>query len=314
MQYSNYFSMLLMATGLLLCTSLNAQFTPPSTKSMPVTDDVHGNMITDNYRWLEDKKDEKVVAWTRAQHDATMAYVNSKCKEIPGLRDELRAYIDRDIISPMQLTADRQFFTMKKKGDNQYKLYTRVDGKDVLLFDPEKIDPSGKSSMTGRSFTRNADRVAVGLQSKGAEISTYYIVDTKTGKILGDPVGGLRGFSWTHDEKGAYIWVRTQEMIDAQKPTEIYLHTIGKPRSKDQFLLAPKDAKNFASVYDTRWSDVTFVSEGDFYATHSLRMKKTGSKDEAVEIYSLIRNTGSVLSRWVIRFISILITRRLTLN
>src|SRR5690606_19703250 len=119
-----------------------------------------------------------------------------------------------------------------------------------------------------------------------AEIQTYYIIDTKTGKQIGDAIEGLRGFSWTDDEKHAYIWIRTQEMIDQQKPIEIWLHKLGTDRSEDEFILAPSDAKLTASVYDSRYSDVSFYSEGDFYATHSLRMKKTGTDDKPVEIYS----------------------------
>lgn len=264
----------------------HAQFIFPKTDTEPVVDTLHGFHLTDPYRWLEDKNDPKVQKWSRAQHEATLDYVNGSYPEIPGLRDEIQAYIDRDIISPMQLVGDRQFYTIRKKGDKQSKLYTRLDGKDILLFDPEKLDPSGKTSMTGRDFTQKAERVAVGVQSKGAEISTYYIIDTRTGEVLGAPIEGLRGFSWTKDEKHAYLWVRTQEMIDQQKPVEVRLHKIGSPRSEDEALLIPRDAKNVASVSDTRYSDLTFYSEGDFYATHSLRMKRIGSDAAPVEIYS----------------------------
>ncbi|MCO6489959.1 MAG: S9 family peptidase [Phaeodactylibacter sp.] len=264
----------------------NAQFIFPKTDTDPATDTLHGFRLTDPYRWLEDKNDPKVQKWSRAQHEATLDYVNGSYPEIPGLRDEIQAYIDRDIISPMQLVADRQFYTIRKKGDKQSKLYTRLDGKDILLFDPEKLDPSGKTSMTGRDFTQKAERVAVGVQSKGAEISTYYIIDTKTGEVLGAPIEGLRGFSWTKDEKHAYLWVRTQEMIDRQEPVEVRLHKIGSPRSEDVALLIPQDAKNIAGVFDTRYSDLTFFSEGDFYATHSLRMKPIGTDKEPVEIYA----------------------------
>jgi prolyl oligopeptidase len=75
-------------------------------------------------------------------------------------------------------------------------------------------------------------------------------------------------------------------MIDQQKPIEVHLHRLGSDRSEDTFLIKPADARNTASVYDTRWSDVTFISEGDFYATHSLKMKKTGTDDKPVEIYA----------------------------
>lgn len=264
----------------------NAQFFFPQTPAQPVVDTLHGYQLTDPYRWLEDKTDPTVQRWTRAQHEATLRYLDSECPDIPGLREEMRAYIDRDVESPMQLVADREFYTLRRKGDKQSKFFTRMDGEDLLLFDPEKIDPSGKSSLSGRSFTKDASRVAVGVQSKGAEISTYYIVDTRTAEVLGEPIEGLRNFAWTDDEKHAYIWVRTQEMINEQKPIEVRLHRIGAPRSEDVTLLVPEDAKNTGGVFDSRYSDLTFYSEGDFYATHSLRVKQTGSKQQPKEIYS----------------------------
>lgn len=270
----------------ILLHPLMAQFIYPNTNAVPVEDSMHGMILTDNYQWLEDKTDANVINWTKAQHEATVNYINKVHAPIDGLRDEFEAYIDRDVISPLSQVADRQFFTMRKKGDKQSKLYAKIDGKDVLLFDPEIIDPSGTSSMSGRSYTKKGEKVAIGVQSKGAEIQTFYIIDTKTGKILGDPIEGLRGFAWTDDEKHAYVWVQTKEMIDNQQPYKIYRHKIGAKRSQDEFLLTPKSAKNVASVYDARYGGVTFMSEGDFYSTHSLKMKKVGSKKEPKEIYS----------------------------
>ena len=270
-----------------LTMTLNAQsFDPPSTAKKPVAHDVHGLMLTDNYEWLENKDDEEVKAWTKAQHQATEDYVNNTFAEIEGLREEYAALIDRDYTSPLSLRADRVFYTEKKKGDAQSRLYTKLDGKDILVFDPVVLDPSGTTAMSGTSYTRDASKAAIGVQTKGAEINTYYITDTKTGKQIGEPIEGLRGFSWAKDEDYAYIWVRTQEMIDEQKPIEVYLHKLGTPRSEDVFMLAPKDSKNTGGVSDSRYSDITIYSEGDFYATHSLRIKETGTEEEPKEIYA----------------------------
>ena len=263
-----------------------AQVILPKTDVLPIVDSLHGFQLTDNYQWLEDKTDPKVVKWTSAQHKTTIDYLNEACPPVKGLKEEITAYIDRDMISPVQLVADRQFVTKKKKGEAQSKLFTILNGKQKLIFDPEQIDASGKSSMTGRSFTAKGDKVAIGVQSKGAEISTYYIIDTKTGEQISTPVEGLRGFSWTKDEQHAYIWVRTQEMIDKQEPMKVYLHKLGTARDQDKFLIAPKDAKNTANITDSKYSDVTFTSEGDFYATHSLKIKKIGEAGEGKEIYS----------------------------
>jgi prolyl oligopeptidase len=270
---------------LMLAQSAMAQFMPPKTVSKPITDIVHGLSITDNYRWLEDKKDPEVISWTKAQNDAAMDFINKNCPPIAGLRDELSAYIDRDIEGPVSLVADRRFFTIKKKGELQPKLFTILNNKNVLLFDPVKIDPSGKSSMSGFAYTEKADKLAVGVQTKGAEISTYYIIDTKTGKQIGKPVEGLSGFTWTKDAKRAYITVRTKEMIEKQIPLKTYLHTLGTDRSTDEFLFAPNDAKRSMYMYDAKYSDVSFISDGDFYS-NAVKMKKIGSTEAPVEIYS----------------------------
>ena len=283
----NFSKITLVLLSMLIPTINQAQmdFNPPKTEMRPVVDDLHGFKLTDNFQWLEDKKAQEVIDWTRQQHDYTMGFLKKNSKEIPGLKDEIAAYIDRDITGPIFLRGDRQFFYLKKKGEQQYKLYTRLDGKDVLIFDPMKIDDSGFSAISGVDFTQKGEKVAVGMQYKGAEISTYRIVDTKTGEILGDPIEGLRGFSFTKDEKHAYISVGTKEMLEKQIPIKTYLHKIGTPRDKDVYLFAPKDAKNFMSIYDAQYSDVSFISEGDFYS-NTLKMRKVGTQDEPVTIYS----------------------------
>jgi len=260
-------------------------FAPPKTEKIPVVDDLHGYKLTDNYQWLEDKTNQKVIDWTRSQHDFTLSYLKSSGKEMAGLNNESAAYIDRDITGPIFLAGERQFFYVKKKGEQQYKLYTRLGDEDVLIFDPSSIDESGMSAISGVNFTKDGDKVAVGVQYKGAEINTYRIVDTKTGKIMGDTISGLRGFTWTKDEEHAYITVRTKEMIDKQEPLRTYKHKIGTDRSKDQFLFAPKDAKNFISTWDTRESDISFISEGDFYS-NTLKMRPVGTLDDPTTIYS----------------------------
>ena len=259
-------------------------FNPPETPKDPVVDKVHGFEITDHYRWLEDKDDPKVKDWSHSQHKYTVKYLKEHTPEIKGLRDEIRAYLDRDYRGAPFFVGDRQFFYARKKGEQQNKLFTIIDGKEIMIFDPEKIDPTGKSAVTGADFTEKGDRVAIGMQFQGNEISDYRIIDTKTGKILGDVIEDLGGFSWTKDEKHTYITVRTQEMIDNQVPLRTYLHKIGDDRKNDKFIIAPADAKNFASVWDTDEGNGTFYMEGDFYS-NSLKMKRTGSDEEPLLIY-----------------------------
>jgi protease II len=111
--------------------------------------------------------------------------------EVPGLKDELTRYTDRTITSPPSFYKGREFFTRKVKGDAQAKLYTRIDGKEVLLFDPMKIDPSGKSALSGRAYSRDASILAVGLQRAGDELPTQFFINSKTGEQVYAPLAGM---------------------------------------------------------------------------------------------------------------------------
>lgn len=264
-----------------------SKFNPPETAKKPVTNEVHGFQITDPYQWLEDKDDPQVRKWSETQHNYTVDYVKENAAEISGLRDEISAYLDRDYTSAPFFRGNRQFITKKIKGEQQSKLYTIIDGKEKLIFDPEKFDPSGKTAISSAAFTKDGSRAGIGTQTSGDEILTVRIIDTKTGKVLEEPITGLNSFGFTADENHAYITVRTREMIDKQVPLKTYRHKIsdGDKRDKDVFLIAPDDAKNFASVSDSRYGGLTFYNTGDFYS-NKLMVKKTGSKDEPKVIYS----------------------------
>ena len=266
---------------------INAQntFVFPNTQKIPVVDTLHGLKITDSYRWLEDKTDPAVINWTKAQHEMTMSFLNKNYMQIEGLKEEITAYLDRDYIGPVFLSGDKQFFYARKRGELQNKLYAKIDQKDVLIFDPEKIDPTGKTSITEVEFTENNDKCAVSVQYKGAEIRTAYIIDPTSGKDLGEKIEGLRSFVWAKDGKSAYITTATKESIEKQDPHKTYLHVLGQPRTEDVFIGAPKDAKNYFAIYESQYSDVTFIQEGDFYS-NSLKIKTYGSNETPKLIFS----------------------------
>ena len=79
------------------------------------------------------------------------------------------------------------------------------------------------------------------------------------------------------------------EMLEKQIPLKTYKHKLGSARKHDVFLGAPADAKNFMSVFDARYADLTFISEGDFYS-NTLKMQGIDSEDEPTTIYSSPKN------------------------
>jgi prolyl oligopeptidase len=256
----------------------------PKAKMVAVSENLHGYIFTDFYRWLEDKTNPETLEWSKSQHSFTVNYLKNNTKVIEGLREEIESHLDRDYRSGPFYKANREFFYLKKKGDAQPKLYTILNKKEILIFDPVAFDTSGKSAMNGMDMTRDGSKAAIGLQYQGNEISTYRIIDTKTGKVLGEPINDLNSFEWAYDENYAYITIRSKLMIEKQEPIKTYLHKIGDKRENDVFLLAPDDAKNFSSISDSEDGTTTFITEGDFWS-NSIKIRKPGTLDTPKLIY-----------------------------
>ena len=281
----------LVAASLMLPALLNAQalsaLNPPATPSRPVTEMVHGTTLTDPYRWLEDNKAEEVVKWTRAQHDAALGWLAKNAPEVPGLRDELTRYTDRTITSPPSYIKGREFFTRKVKGEAQAKLYTRLDGKELLLFDPIKLDPSGKSSMEGRSYSRDASIIAVGVQVAGDELPTQYFIDSKTGATVYPTISEAWGVSWTRDNTVAYVQPRTQEQVSKQLPLYTQLVKLTQPIKGQPVVQRFTDAKQWGGVSDFEYSPYTMYDWGEGWQQNQISIARTGSNDTPRVIFDV---------------------------
>ena len=279
-------NLFILAFSLLTIGAVKAQvkFQPPATPQKPVVDTLHTVILTDYYRWLEDKENPETVAWTKAQHDYGIEFLKQTQKEHPGLRDAIASYIDMDFEGPLNKVGDRVFQTIRKKGDKQSKIYTILNGKKVLIWDPVKLDPTGKTSTSGVAYTYDGNRAAISVQESGAEINSTYFIDTKTGKTLHKPLNNISGFRWTKDQKHAYFTIRSKEDIDAQRPLKTYFWKVGDPIEKAQFIGTTSDAKNSYFVYDNRYADVTFFGESDFYSNKAY-MRKTGTFDDGLLVY-----------------------------
>ena len=260
-------------------------FDPPPTPARPVVDTVNDVKLTDSYRWLEDGKDAEVQAWTKRQHEATLAWLDANAPAVAGLHDELTAYFDRDITQPPFFKKGREFFRRTRKGEAQAKVYTRLDGRELLLFDPIALDPSGKTSVGAFVLNRDASRAAVATYSRGSEITDYRIIDTRSGEQIGSLLPGIGSFHWARDERYAFVSPRTKESIDRQEPQRCYRHRLGDDPKSDELLIAMTDAKDWCSVYEPEEAQVTVFENGDFYS-NTIRIRPLASTAEPKTIYS----------------------------
>ncbi|MGE0713413.1 MAG: prolyl oligopeptidase family protein [Planctomycetota bacterium] len=213
---------------------------PPGTPREPVTEDLHGEKLSDPYRWLEGDAEgnvtERVAAWTDAQNAHTRAVLDA----LPG-----RKQVEARLAELMQLgwvgaptMRGRLLFNRERKGDqNQAPLYVREgpDGAPRLLLDPNTLDAKGLISLDWYAPSLDGARVAFGTSHAGDENTTLRVLETASGRWLADELPNKIDFiDWLPDGSG-FFYSRLRELKDPYS-RQIRFHRLGAHPRHDQTL------------------------------------------------------------------------------
>ena len=124
----------LLATALLLGCELPAAFAqvngaagacPPSTRKGDVVDNLHGSVIPDPYRWLEDQNSPETRAWIDAQDKCTEAVL----KAVPGrdaITKRLAELLKVDTFGLPTIRPGQYFFAKRRADQELYRARWRV--------------------------------------------------------------------------------------------------------------------------------------------------------------------------------------------
>lgn len=226
----------------------------PTTESRPVTETIHGEQVTDEYRWLEgDNSDDanmgkltsEVAAWTDDQN----AYTRDILDNLPGrkaLEERLRELMEVPSIGSPSVYGNRYFYSKREGAQPQAVRYVRdgIDGDDRVLLDPQQIDPSGLTTVSWTAPNDDGSLMAFGMYASGDENSTLYIMDVDSGEWLADVIPGKVSFGgWLPDNSG-FFYKRLENTDDAYSGV-MKLHKIGTHERQDKVLFRQKDIEFF---------------------------------------------------------------------
>lgn len=217
---------------------------PPPAPVRPVVDDYYGTKVVDDYRYMEDLKDPRVVEWMKAQSEHTRATLDA----IPG-RAALRTRLDGllrsvpRIVMGLQIVSDHYYTLQLPSGARQVKLYVRdgLHGDDRLLIDPEKLPGGEDGHLAIKAYTPSPDNhyVAYALAAGGSEQGVLRILDLRTGKDLRESNDLVDSpASWRPDGRSFY-YTQKQRLTPAMPATakyeneRVYLHRLGRSFDRD---------------------------------------------------------------------------------
>lgn len=230
----------------------------PDTKTVDVSDNYHGRIVKDPYRWLEDVESDDTAAWVKAQNEVTQAYLQD-LPQRETLRSRLEEFwnyerfgLPRSRTEPGSTseTAKTYFYTHNDGLQDQsilYKSPTLKESRDVLI-DPNTLSEDGTVAMSGWAPSEDGKLIAYGLADGGSDWRTWKVRDVASGKDLDDVVRWVKfsSIAWTIDGKG-FFYARYdepsagEEMTGTNENQKLYYHAIGTDQSADTLVLSRPD-------------------------------------------------------------------------
>ena len=213
----------------------------PTTRTVDVADTVHGQKLSDPYRWLEDASSPEVQAWMTAQDDYARAQLAKSTH-----RDELAARLKQlfyfDAIGAPIHRKGRYFYTRKHVDKEKMIVYWKQGetGAEKVLFDPNQWSTDGSKGLGAWSPSWDGRYVAYGVKEHNSDEQVTHVFDVTTGKDLPDVIEGTKyAFaSWAPDNRSFYYtWVPpvSDKVTVAQRPgfAEVRYHRLGAPVTGD---------------------------------------------------------------------------------
>jgi prolyl oligopeptidase len=239
----------------------------PGAPRQDVTDIIHGEIVADPYRWLEDAGSPQTQEWLTAQDALYASYasgLSGKEKFAARLTELLRA----GEVAPPAWRGDRQFYTRREPDQEHAVLYTAAPGDpERVLLDPMVIDPSGTTTLDYWRPSNDGGLLAYQLSEGGTEEAVLRVIETASGELADGPIDRCRysDLAWLPDGKSFYYGRRlAPDAVPAgeeQFHRRVYLHRLGTSTDQDMLILGEGMEKtNYYQVAvsrDGRWLTIT---------------------------------------------------------
>jgi len=250
---------------------MNTPFAYPPARRADQTDDYHGTVVADPYRWLEDPDAPETRAWVEAENALAFDFL----AQIPArepLRERLSALWDYERFGLPLVQGGRFFYGRNDGLQPQSVLYVSetLGGEPRVLLDPNTLSADGTMALAGYAISEDGRHMAYGLSAAGSDWNEWRVRDVDTGEDLSDLLRWVKfsGASWAKDGSG-FFYSRYdapppgEELQQANYFQKLFFHALGTPQENDVLVYERPDEKE--------WGFGGTVSEDGEYLLISVR-------------------------------------------
>ncbi len=226
--------------------------TPPSARTAPRVETIHGESRIDEYFWLRNRDDPRVLEYLKAEN----RYADGIMRHTDGLQEqlyqEMRSRIkETDLTVPERL--DEWYYYSRTEAGGQYPIYCRnraPDAPEEILLDQNPL-AAGFAYFRLGAFEVSPDHrlLAYSVDTTGSETFTLYVKDLSTGEMLAEAISGTSpSVAWANDSRTLFYI----QLDHARRPCRLYRHVLGSNPLADVLVHFEPDESFFLDISRTR--------------------------------------------------------------
>lgn len=228
--------------------------TPPVAEKIPFEMSIHGDTRIDNYYWLNQRENSKVIDYLQAEN----AYLDTMLSPIKEFREklyqEMRARIKESDESVPYYKNGYLYYTRYEEG-KEYPIYCRKKGdstaaEEIMLDVNKMAEGYAYYQIGGLNISPDNKLLAYGVDTVSRRKYTIYIKNLETGEILPDVISETTGGStWANDNKTLFYSRKNAQTLRAER---IMKHKLGTQEQTDKEVFFEKDETYNCFIYKTK--------------------------------------------------------------
>lgn len=219
----------------------------PQTNKTDVTDNYHGTIVSDPYRWLEDDNSPETKAWVTSQNAVTNDYL-SKIPYHGAIKKRLEELWNYPKVGAPFKKGDYYYFYKNDGLQNQSVLYRQksLTGTPEVFIDPNKFSAAGTVALGSISFSKDAKYMTYQIAKAGSDWQQAFVMDVESKQLLKDSIDWIKfsNISWRKDGFYYSRYDKPTEESKLSKKNEfhkVYYHRLGTSQEQDELIFEDKE-------------------------------------------------------------------------
>lgn len=206
-------------------------------KPVPTTNSYFGNIVVDQFQWLEDMHSQATSEWLEAQNKRTTAFFSSNPKK-EEVRKDFAELLQRPRYSLPQKAGDYYYLFYNNGTEQQSSLYRtktlEADSLEVVI-NVNRLNNNGTSVIKNIFFNPAGTFMAYTISENGSDWEKIKVFNLKTLTHLDDLIESCKftTISWKDEESFFY---NRYDLNNGEYCNQIYLHRLQKGGKEDELI------------------------------------------------------------------------------